>query len=91
MSLKIKNPPDLVEEVLDEKDRTEIHRTITELRHTYLEQHTEALADYHQAERQANRKLHEVHRIERHLGRIEDFCNKNNIPLVNSIQEGNKE
>ena len=80
-----------MEEVLDEKDRTEIHRIITELRHTYLERHTEALAEYHKAERETNRKLHEVNRIERHLERIEDFCKKNNIPLVSAVQEGNKE
>ena len=91
MVLHTKNTLQMVEEVFDEKDRTEIHRIITELRHTYLERHTEALAEYHKAEREANRKQHEVNRIERHLSRIEDFCNKNNIPLVNSVQEGNKE
>ncbi len=91
MVLKTQRVPKALEEVLDEKDRTEIHRIITELRHTYLERHTEALAEYHKAERETNRKLHEVHRIERHLERIEDFCKKNNIPLVNAVQEGNKE
>lgn len=79
------------EETFDDKDREEIHRIITDLRHTYLERHTEALTEYHKAERQANRKLHEVNRLERHLARIEDFCKKNNIPLVTTIQEGNKE
>jgi predicted esterase YcpF (UPF0227 family) len=79
------------EESFDEKDREEIHRIITDLRHTYLERHTEALAAYHKAEREANRKQHEVNRIEKHLQRIEDFCMKNNIPLVSTIQEGNKE
>ena len=91
MVLKTTGIPKALEEVLDEKDRTEIHRIITELRHTYLERHTEALADYHKAERETNRKLHEVNRIERHLGRIEEFCKKNNIPLVNAVQEGSKE
>lgn len=79
------------EETFDEKDRDEIHRIITELRHTYLERHTEALANYHKAEREANRKLHEVNRIEKHLARIERFCKENNIPIISTIQEGNKE
>lgn len=79
------------EESFDDKDREEIHRIISDLRHTYLERHTEALTSYHKAEREANRKLHEVNRIERHLARIEEFCKKNNIPLVSTIQEGNKE
>ena len=80
-----------VEETFDEKDREEIHRIITDLRHTYLERHTEALTAYHKAEREANRRQHEVNRLERHLQRIEDFCKKNNIPLVTTTQEGNKE
>jgi hypothetical protein len=79
------------EESFDDMDREEIHRIITDLRHTYLERHTQALTEYHKAERQANRRLHEVNRIERHLARIEAFCKKNNIPLVTTIQEGNKE
>ena len=91
MVLIAKGAPKALEEVLDEKDRTEIHRIITELRHTYLERHTEALAEYHKAERETNRKQHEVARLEKHLGRIEDFCKKNNIPLVSVVQEGNKE
>lgn len=87
MVLKTKSTPRQLEDVLDEKDRTEIHRIITELRHTYLERHTEALADYNKTEREANRKLHEVTRLERHLGRIEDFCKKNDIPLENVLDE----
>ena len=79
------------EETFDEKDREEIHRIITELRHTYIERHTEALALHHKAEREANRRLHEVHRLERHLARIEDFCKKNNIQPISTLQEGNKE
>jgi hypothetical protein len=83
MVLKINTPPHRIEEEFDEKDRTEIHRIISELRHTYIEQHTDALAEYNKAEREANRKLHEVDRLEKHIGRIEDFCKKNNIPLEN--------
>jgi hypothetical protein len=91
MVLKIKAPPHRLEESFDERDRDEIHRIITELRHDYLERHTEALAAYNKVEREANRKLHEVDRLEKHLARIEDFCKKNNIPLISIIQEGNKE
>ncbi len=81
MVLKTNAPPRRTEEEFDEKDRAEIHRIISELHHTYIEQHTEALAEYNKAEREANRKLHEVDRLEKHLGRIKDFCKKNNIPL----------
>jgi hypothetical protein len=91
MVLKTNTLPHRVEETFDDKDRDEIHRIITELRHDYLERHTEALADYNKAAREANRKLHEVDRLEKHLQRIEDFCKKNNIPLVSVTQEGNKE
>lgn len=91
MVLKTNAPPRRIEEEFNDKDREEIHRIISELRHTYIEQHTEALADYNKTEREANRKLHEVERLEKHLARIEDFCKKNNIPLVSTIQEGNKE
>jgi predicted esterase YcpF (UPF0227 family) len=91
MGLKTHTVTKRAEESFDDKDREEIHRIITDLRHTYLERHTEALAAYHKAEREANRKQHEVSRIEKHLARIEDFCKRNNIPLVSTIQEGNKE
>ncbi|MFZ1250307.1 MAG: hypothetical protein WAR37_02580 [Candidatus Microsaccharimonas sp.] len=91
MSLSVKAPPHRLEEEFDEKDREEIHRIILELRHDYLERHTEALAEYNKIEREANRKLHAVDRLEKHLQRIDDFCKRNNIPLVSVIQEGNKE
>ncbi len=71
----------VTEEILDEKDRAEIHRIIADLRNTYRERHTEALSDYHKKERDANRALHEVNRVEKHLGRIEAFCKQNDIPL----------
>lgn len=91
MVLKTKVVPHQIKEEFDDKDREEINRIISALRHTYIERHTEALADYNKAEREANRKLHEVDRIEKHLARIEAFCKENNIPLVSIIQEGNKE
>lgn len=91
MVLKTNTVPHRIEETFDERDRDEIHRIITELRHDYLERHTEALAEYNKVARDANRKLHEVDRLEKHLKRIEDFCKKNNIPLVSVTQEGNKE
>lgn len=91
MVLKTNTVPHRIEEAFDERDRDEIHRIIVELRHDYLERHTEALAEYNKTEREANRKLHEVNRLEKHLQRIEDFCKKNNIPLVSVTQEGNKE
>ena len=91
MGVKTFGVPHRTEETFDEKDRTEIHRIISDLRHTYLERHTEALAKFNKAQREANRRLHEVDRIEKHLGRIEEFCKKNNIPLVTAVQESSKE
>lgn len=91
MALQTHGTPQRLKEVFDDKDRAEIHRIISELRHDYLERHTEALVAYNKAEREANRKLHEVDRLEKHLKRIEDFCNNNNIPLVSIIQEGSEE
>ncbi len=91
MTVKTFGVPHKTEESFDENDRAEIHRIITDLRHTYLERHTEALTAYNKAAREANRKQHEVDRIEKHLDRIETFCKENNIPLVTIIQEGNKE
>ena len=87
MVLQTHGTPHLAEETFDEKDRTEIHRMITELRHTYLERHTEALTDYNKSERESNRKLHEVTRLEKHIERIEAFCKKNNIPITNVFEE----
>ncbi|MES2631281.1 MAG: hypothetical protein V4611_04980 [Patescibacteria group bacterium] len=87
MVLKTSTVPHHTEEVLDEKDRAEIHRIIADLRQTYIERHTEALSTYDQAEREANRALHEVHRVEKHLERIKDFCKKNGIPLEEELGE----
>lgn len=87
MVVKKHDIPHQLEEVLDEKDRTQIHRMITELRHTYLTQHTEALAEYNKSQREVNRKLHEVTRLEKHIGRIDEFCKKNNIPTTNVLEE----
>jgi len=91
MAIKTSIIPHQTKEEFDDKDREEIHRIISELRHDYLERHTEALADYNKIAREANRKLHEVDRLEKHLKRIDDYCKENNIPLVSVTQEGNKE
>jgi len=85
MVLKTSVTPHLTEEVFDEKDRDEIHRIIADLRQTYLERHTEALSEYHQKERESNRALHEVNRVEKHLERINEFCKKNDIPFENEM------
>lgn len=87
MVLKTSVAPHHTEEVLDENDRAEIHRIIADLHQTYIERHTEALSDYHKIERESNRALHEVNRIERHLDRIKDFCKQNNIPLEYNNKE----
>jgi hypothetical protein len=84
MVLKTSKVPHHTEEVFDERDREEIHRIIADLRQTYFERHTEALATFHKIQRDSNRALHEVTRIEKHLERIDDFCTKNNIPNENN-------
>lgn len=85
MVLKTHIVPHQTEEVFDEGDREEIHRIIADLRETYFQRHTEALSVYHKIERESNRALHEVNRIERHLERIDEFCKKNDIPMTNAI------
>lgn len=69
------------DEVWSKKDRAEIQQIVKHLRQAYAERHTEAVSEYHQAERAANRALHEVHRLEKHLHHIDEFCKKNNIIL----------
>jgi len=85
MVLKTDIVPHVTEEVFDEGDREEIHRIIADLRQTYFERHTEALSEYHKIQRESNRALHEVNRIERHLERIDEFCKKNDIPSTTNI------
>ncbi|MDB5163258.1 MAG: hypothetical protein JWO54_125 [Candidatus Saccharibacteria bacterium] len=85
MVIKTAIVPHHTEEVLDEQDREEVHRMIIALRQSYVERHTEALSTYHKIERDANRALHEVNRVERHLERINEFCNKNGIPFGNEV------
>jgi len=88
MVLKTSIVPHLTEEVFDERDREEIHRIIADLRQTYFERHTEALSNFHKIERESNRALHEVTRIEKHIERIDDFCKKNDIPVnTNYLKE----
>jgi len=88
MVLKTSKVPHHTEEVFDERDREEIHRIIADLRQTYFERHTEALSNFHKIERESNRALHEVTRIEKHLERIDDFCKKNDIPVnTNYLKE----
>jgi hypothetical protein len=80
MVFKTNAVPHHTEEVFDERDREEIHRIIADLRRTYFEYHTEAISKYYKIQRESNRALHEVTRIEKHLERIDEFCTKNNIP-----------
>ena len=73
--------PTKYEEHFDDKDREEIGRIISNLRDTYAERLHQAQADYHQAVRRMNQTSHEVARLERHLQRIADFCEKNDITI----------
>lgn len=81
MAIRTQTVPRQPEEALDEQDRSKIHDIIAELRRSYHTRLSEAVFEHNQAERQVNRARHEIHRLERHLERINDFCKKHNIPL----------
>lgn len=81
MAIRTQAAPKILEETFDERDRTEIHAIVNNLRQSYIERQHEATRAYHQAKRQVNRAEHELHRLERHMERINAFCKKNNIPL----------
>ena len=53
MTIHTSMVPHQTKEEFDDTDRAEIHRIISELRHDYLERHTEALTAYNKAEREA--------------------------------------
>ena len=81
MAIRTQTIPTRLEESLDEKDRTQIHDIIYELRRSYLNRLNEAVFEHNRAQRQVNRAAHEMHRLERHLERMNDFCQKHNIPM----------
>jgi hypothetical protein len=85
MVLKTQRVPHQTEEAFDENDREEIHRIIADLRKTYVDRHTEAVAAFNKIQRESNRAQHEMHRIERHLERIDEFCNKNDIATASTV------
>jgi len=81
MAIRTQRPPHILEETFDERDRSEIHEIIVNLRQSYIERQHEASREYHAALRQVNRAEHELHRLERHMERINAFCEKHNIPV----------
>lgn len=80
------DPTQIVED-FSTKDLTEISRIIQNTHAIYTEQLHEANFRLHQAQRGVNRATHEQHRLEKHLERIEDFCNKHNITLHSEEKE----
>lgn len=61
------------------EDREKIHQTVAVLKEQYETRLQTATKEFHKAQHEVNRASHEVARLERHLGRITDFCEKNNI------------
>lgn len=49
------------------------------LRAEYAEQLAKALRRFAAVERQRTRASHEVHRLEKHLAKIDEFCRTNNV------------
>ena len=81
MTIRTQRQPTVYVETFDDKDRSEIHDIITELRQSYVERLHEATLEFHRTQRLVNRAGHEVSRLERHLERIDGFVKKHNIPL----------
>lgn len=79
--------PQQAEEAFSAKDITEISRIIQHTHTIYTEQLHEASFRLHQAQRSVNRATHEQHRLEKHLERIETFCEKHNIALHSEEKE----
>lgn len=79
MAIRTQQAPQILEETFDERDRSEIHAIIENLRQSYIERQHDATREYHAALRQVNRAEHELHRLERHLERINAFCAKHDI------------
>ena len=69
------------DETFDEKDRTEIHAIIAELRRSYTDRLDDATLEFHRSQRAVNRASHEITRLERHLERIDGFIVKHNIVM----------
>lgn len=70
-----------VQQPVDEARAT--HEMVLQLYSQYKEDHIAALRTASKIQRDLSRAEHEAHRLERHLKRIEDFCEKNNVPLGN--------
>lgn len=57
------------------------HEMIVKLHEQYLYDRMIAIRKASKIQRELSQTEHEVHRLERHIERIEDFCKKNNVPL----------
>lgn len=51
------------------------------LRAEYAAQLANALRRFAAIEQQRTRASHEVHRLEKHLAKIDEFCRTNNVPM----------
>ena len=66
---------------------TEKQQMVREVHDTYQARLSETLATRAELERQLSRVNHEVHRLESHIGRMQDFCKVHEIDLNNKGEE----
>lgn len=66
---------------------TEKYEMVRDVHDTYQARLAETLAQRADLERQLSRVNHEVHRLEAHIGRMQDFCKVHEITLEGKGEE----
>lgn len=66
---------------------TEKYEMVREVHDTYQARLAEALAARAELERKLSRVNHEIHRLESHIGRMQEFCKEHEIDLRNKGEE----
>ena len=66
---------------------TEKYEMVRDVHDTYQARLAETLATRADLERQLSRANHEVHRLESHIGHMQDFCKEHEIDLKNKREE----
>lgn len=68
-------------------EATQKYEMVRGVHDTYQARLAETLAARADLERQLSRVNHEVHRLESHIGRMQDFCKEHEIDLKNKGEE----
>lgn len=66
-------------ERIDERDSEAIRASIMQMRTDYLDRKKRAMQAYDDAQKEVNRRAHELRRVDKHLTRINEFIVKHNI------------